>query len=326
MPTDNSASGGSLPPLHIAISDYDHVSSLWTEPGISPLSLTFVHPPIAEIFRRFLAGEWAVAELSLGAYVARRSRGDDSLTAIPVFPSRLFRHSALFVRNNGQIRTFADLAGRRIGLASWSQTAGIYVRALLAHDHGVPLAGVEWVFGGINRPGAGESDAGMPAGWRHHTRDDVSLDALLAAGEIDAVISPYLLESARGPAPVTARLTPPSITDESDYFRRTGIFPIMHVVALRRELHAAYPSLAPALLAAFEAAKQRSFARFDDPTLSRFPFPWAAEQARQARSLFGDDFWPYGIEPNRTTLEAFLAYAREQGVAARPLTPEELFS
>lgn len=326
MPPEISASGGSQPPLQIAISDYDHVSSLWTEPGTSPLSLTFVHPPIAEIFRRFLAGEWDVAELSLGAYVARRSRGDDSLIAIPVFPSRLFRHSALFVRRNSNVRTFTDLAGRRIGLANWSQTAGIYVRALLAHDHGVPLDGVEWVFGGINKPAAGEAEAEMPAGWRHHSRDDVSLDALLAAGEIDAVISPYLLESARGPDPITARLTPPSVADESDYFRRTGIFPIMHVIALRRDLQTAHPGLATALLAAFEAAKQRSFARFDDPTLSRFPFPWAAEQARYARSLFGDDFWPYGIEPNRTTLEAFLAYACEQGVAARPLTPEELFS
>jgi 4,5-dihydroxyphthalate decarboxylase len=326
MPADSSASDGTPLPLRLAISQYDHVTSLWTEPAKGRLALSFSHPPIAEIFRRFLAGEWDAAELSLGAYVARRSRGDDTLTAIPVFPSRLFRHSSLFVRKGSGIRTPADLAGRKIGLASWSQTAGIYVRALLAHERGVPLDSIEWIFGGINTPGAGEADAELPAGFRQSKRDDVSLDTLLAAGEIDAVISPYLLNSARGPEAVTERLIAASVEAESDYYRRTGIFPIMHVVALRRPLHEAYPWLAQELLEAFEAAKRRSYARFDDPTLSRFPFPWAAEQARFARSLFGEDYWPYGIDANRKTLEAFLSYAVEQGVAARPLSPEELFA
>lgn len=311
-------------PLTLAIGPYDHVRDL----AVEGVELTVLHLPVEEIFFRFTAfREWEVSELSLARYVALRGSGDDSLTAVPVFPSRKFRHSALYVRAGAGIASPADLAGRRVGVPEWAQTATVWVRGLLAHEYGVDLASIDWRQGGVNEPGRREGvELSLPAGITITPERDRSLDALLRAGELDAIIS------ARPPAafsegrPEVVRLFPDHSEEEERSYRATGIFPIMHVLALRADVHSEHPWVAGNLLAACEAAKRRSLARALDVTVSHTPIPFASAHAQRMQALFGEDPWPYGVEANRTTLEAFLAFAREQGLAERELSPEDLFA
>jgi 4,5-dihydroxyphthalate decarboxylase len=220
----------------------------------------------------------------------------------------------------------ADLAGRRVGVPEWAQTAGIYTRGALAHQYGVRLQDVEWVQGGVNQPGRAEKvELALPPGLRLTPVADRTLDGMLRDGALDAVITARPPASFSAGHPDVARLFPDPVPVEAEYFRKTGVFPIMHVVAIRRDLFDRHPWVAMNLLAAFEEAKRRSVARTLDVAAARFPIPWGYAHAAAARALFGDDPFPYGLEPNRPTLEAFLGFAHEQGVCRRRLTPEELF-
>jgi len=309
--------------LTLAISDYDHVRDL-TSGKVRPegIELTCLDLGVEEIFFRFTAfREWHVSELSLAKYCSLRASGDESLTAIPVFPSRVFRHSSFYVRRDAGIREPGDLAGRRIGVPEWAQTAGVFARGLLVHELGVSLSAVEWVQAGVNEPGRQEQvPLALPDGVACTIDSERSLNELLLAGEIDAAISAHPPD-AFGDAVV--RLFPEHEQLERDYYRRTGIFPIMHIVALRRDVFDEHPWVAMELLKAFETAKQRSIARLLEARASRFPLPWGQQRGAEAIELLGK-LWPYGIEPNRKTLEAFLGFCHEQGVCARLLTPEEL--
>ena len=309
--------------LTLAISDYDHVRDL-TSGKVRPegVELTCLDLSVEEIFFRFTAfREWDVSELSLAKYCSLRSSGDDSLTAIPVFPSRVFRHSSFYVRRDAGIREPRDLAGRRIGVPEWAQTAGVYARGLLVHELGVPLSAVEWVQAGVNEPGRQEQvPLALPDAVACTVDSERSLNELLLAGELDAAISAHPPDAF---GREIVRLFPEHEELERDYYRRTGIFPIMHIVALRRDVFDEHPWVAMELLKAFEAAKRRSVARLLEARASRFPLPWAQRRGEEAQELLGE-LWPYGIEPNRTTLEAFLGFCHEQGVCERLLTPEEL--
>jgi 4,5-dihydroxyphthalate decarboxylase len=314
--------------LTLAISEYDHVRDLTT--GVveaEGVELTHLPLPIEEIFYRFTRfREWEVSELSMGKYVSLVSQDDASLTAIPVFPSRVFRHSAIYVRANGPVRHPRDLAGRRVGIPEWAQTAGIYARGALVHQYGVRLEDVEWQQAGVDEPGREEKVAlKLPPGVRITPRADRTLDGLLLAGEVDALITARPPESVRQRRPEVARLFPDAMAVERAYWRETGIFPIMHVVAIRRDVLERHPWVAMSLYKAFSEARRRSVARAREVSASRFPLPWVPEQVAQACELFGDDFWPYGIEANRRTLDAFLGFALEQGVCHRVVTVEELF-
>lgn len=312
----------------LAIGDYDHVRD-FSQGAVRAegVDVTHLKLSVEEIFYRFTKfREWDVSEMSLGKYVALLSQDDDSLSAIPVFPSRAFRLSSIYVRRDGAVKKPADLAGKRVGIPEWAQTAAVYTRGYLAHEIGIPLREIEWVQAGVNQPGRAEKVAlKLPAGVRYRNAPDRSLSEMLLAGEIDAVMS------ARPPAPFSenhpniTRLFTDFRAAEEAYWRKTGVFPIMHVVALRRALLAEHPWIAMNLLQAFEEAKNRALVRALDVTASHLPIPWGYAYAAGARELFGQDFWPYGIEPNRPTLEAFLQYAHEQGVCHRQLTPEELF-
>jgi 4,5-dihydroxyphthalate decarboxylase len=314
--------------LSLAICEYDHVHDLisGTVP-VEGIGLNIQTFPIQEIFYRFTRHrEWDVSEMSLGMYVSLLSQGDASLTAIPVFTSRMFRQSAFFVRRDGPVRTAEDLRGRRIGCPDWSHTAGIYARGFLAHDLGIPIEDLEWVQAGVNEPGRAEQlEMKYPAGMKRSVEAEKSLDRMLLSGEIDVVLSSHPPKSALADDAPVVRLFNGGMAEESKYFKRTGIFPIMHVVAMRRDVHERHPWAAMNLYTAFEEAKRRSLARMMDSTISRYPFPWTFEYAKHAKALFGADFWPYGIDRNRTTLEAFLAFAFEQGVAHRPVKLDELF-
>jgi 4,5-dihydroxyphthalate decarboxylase len=315
-------------PLTLAISEYEHVRDLATG-AVTPdgVDLTTVTLPVEEIFRRFLRdGEWDAAEMSMGMYAAMRARGDESLGAIPVFPSRMFRQSAVYVRKGGPVRRPEELAGRRVGLPQWSQTTMIYVRGWLGDDLGIGLRDIRWVQSGVDRPGQGEPvPVRVPDGIELTPVADRSLSELLLAGEIDALISSHPPAAARQGSIV--RLIEDSATYEADYHARTGLFPIMHLVAVREAVLRRSTELAAALLAAFEAAKTRALDRLTDVNTSRLPVPWLAESIGRHRDrLFaGTDYWPYGLAANRRTLETFLRWCHEQGVCARRLAPEELF-
>lgn len=313
--------------LSLAISDYDHVRDLIAGVVSAPgIELAVETLPVGEIFQRALRGQpWDVHEMSLGMYVARLAAGDRSLAAIPVFPSRMFRLSAFFVRAEGGVRRPQDLRGRRVGDPDWAMTAGIWARGWLQHEIGVQAAEIEWVQAGLDSPGRTETLAfRFPPGLRRTARPDTSLDAMLVSGEVDAVLSAQPPRAFFAPGGGVRRLVADVAAAERDYARRSGIFPIMHVIALRREL-AEEPGVAAALLAGFEAAKRRSLARLRDSMASRFPYPWSWDLAAETEALFGPDPWPYGVARNRPTIEAFLDFCAEQGVGPRRVAAEELF-
>jgi 4,5-dihydroxyphthalate decarboxylase len=314
--------------LTVAINDYDHVRDLvGGDVRAQGIELTWLRLPVEETFFRFARfREWEVSEFSLGKYSALRAAGDDSLVAIPVFPSRSFRHSAIFVRDDGPVDDPAALAGARIGVPEWTQTATIYARGALQHQYGIDLTGVQWFQGGTNEPGRVEGiRLAVPDGISLTSVPDRSLDDMLVAGELDAVIAAHPPTEFKRRSGRVVRLFSDYRTVEEEYHRATGVFPIMHVVALRRDVHDAHPWVAMNLLSAFEEAKRRSLARAIDGNAPRYPIPWSFANAQRAEEIFGRDFWPYGIEPNRRTLDAFLGFAHEQGVCARRLEPDELF-
>jgi 4,5-dihydroxyphthalate decarboxylase len=306
--------------LTLAISDYDHVRDLTSgRVRVEGAGLTCLQLPVEEIFFRFTAfREWEISELSLTKYVAMAGAGDTSVVAIPVFPSRVFRHSAFYVADTGPIRTPADLAGARIGIPEWFQTAGVWARGLLTHEFGLDLTEITWIQAGVNQPGRREQFATPPT-MSITVVPDRTLSEMLLAGDLDAIIT------AHPPDPAIAPLFPDATAREQEWYRRTGIYPIMHVVVLRADALAAHPWLAANLLTAFTEARDRSLARAVDLNASRFPVPWLRSHAAEMTTLFQGDPFPYGMEKNRKTLEAFLRLAHEQGITDRVVPLEDLF-
>jgi 4,5-dihydroxyphthalate decarboxylase len=270
--------------------------------------------------------EWDASEISFAKYCSMRAAGDDNLIAIPIFPARIFRQSSCFVRRDGTVKEMADLSGKRVGLPEWAQTAAVYSRGFLKEQYGVDLNAIYWVQAGTNEAGRREkAKLKLPDGIRLTRIADKSLNEMLLSGEIDAMFS------ARPPAayvsghPNVKRLYEDFIPLEAEYYRKTGIFPIMHGFAIKREILDKYPWVARNLYNAFEEAKRRSLERAFEGTVPMFPIPWCFEYARLGRELLGEDYYPYGVEKNRRTLEAFLRWAYEQGVCSRHLTPEDIF-
>ena len=303
-------------PLSLAIGPYDHTRDLRPE-GIA---LTRLDLPVEEIFFRFTKfREWEVSEMSFGKVISLMAQERPEIIAIPVFVSRVFRHSAIYLAESANINKPKDLEGKRVGIPEWAQTAGIYVRGLLQHEYGVDLSSIDWCQAGVREPGRVEKiELHLPQGVRIQAEPQHTLARMLAAGEIDAAIS------ARDPG--GKRLFANHRELERDYYRKTGIFPIMHVVVLRREAYERDRWIAMNLFKAFEEAKQRSVERLADIGASQVPVAWVADHARQWQTIAGEDSWPYGIEPNRATLEAFVQYGFEQGVSRRRLKVEELFA
>jgi 4,5-dihydroxyphthalate decarboxylase len=315
-------------PLTAAMSGYDHVRDLQSGAvGVEGVDLTMLTLPVEEIFFRFLRyREWHVSELSMAKYVALRAAGDTSLTAIPVFPSRACRHSSIFVRRGGPFDP-KELAGGRIGVPEWAQTASVYTRALLQHEWGIDLRDIAWYQAGVNTPGRKEKvQLQLPEGVSVTAVPDRSLDEMLLAGDLDAVLSahpPASFERADGGI---VRMFGDYVPLEREYVARTGIFPIMHITVIRSDVMETAPWVAVNLLTAFEEAKRRSIGRLSEMTASRVPLPWIPAMVEDMRSLLGPDPWPYGLDANRVTLESFTRWAHEQGVASRLLRPEELFA
>jgi 4,5-dihydroxyphthalate decarboxylase len=311
----------------MGMGDYDHVRDLASGAiKVEGLDLVHLDLPVEEIFYRFLTyREWDVSEISMAKYSAMVSTGDTSLVAIPVFPSRVFRHSSMYVRSDSQIDHPSQLRGRRVGIPEWAQTAAVYSRALLVHEYGVPLSDVEWFQAGVNQPGRKEKvGLAIPDGISYTQVPTRSLSDMLVAGDLDAVFSAHPPECFEHGDGSVVRLVRDAATVEREYFARTRIFPIMHTVAIRREVVEENPWVPATLFKGFEEAKRRSLRRVEDMTISRFPVPWL--QACAGSVGADDDPWPYGVEKNRATLDAFLEYAYEQGVVSARLSPERLFA
>ena len=314
--------------LTLATAEYDHIADL-TSGRVQPegIDLTAMNIQIEDMFFRMLNfREFDASEMSMGKYTALTSQNDPRFTAIPVFPSRIHRHSSIYVRADGDVRVPADLVGKRVGLPEWAQTAAIYSRGALAHQYGLDLAKIHWVQSGVNEPGRAEKvKLSLPPGVEVERVTDRSLNDMLLAGELDAVLSAHPPISFEHGDTRIRRMFENFVEVEMAYYKETGIFPIMHVIVLKREIVEENPWVALNLFRAFEEAKRRSVARMLEVTAPRVPIPWCYERTVEAQKLFGEDHWPYGIEANRRTLDAFLAWGHEQGVCARRLQPEELF-
>jgi 4,5-dihydroxyphthalate decarboxylase len=314
--------------INFAASEYDHFRDLADGTVVpSGIALNWLKMPVEEAFTRFVNFlEWELSEMSMGKYVSFVSTGNDSVLALPVFPSRVFRQSSIFVRRDGPVRKPEDLRGKKVGIPEWAQTAAIYTRGWLQHQVGIPLAEIDWYQAGINQAGREEKvELKLPPGVRYTQVKTKSLSQMLLAGELDAVAA------ARPPQPFVAgskdivRLFPDYRQVEESFYKETGIFPIMHVIAMRRDVYEANRWIAVNLYNAFVEAKRRAVERALDFTATSYPFAWCTHAAIQTRELFGEDFFPYGLEANRKTLDAFLQYAFEQGVCHRRVTPDELF-
>ncbi|MBX5489545.1 MAG: ABC transporter substrate-binding protein [Chloroflexi bacterium] len=303
---------------------YDRTLALYTgevRPEGVELDYTVGHPN--QIFRRMLASaEFDVSEMSAANYLCAVARGDRRFVAIPVFPSRVFRHGSLFVNAAAGITAPADLRGRRLGVPEYAQTANVWVRALLQHEYGVRPEEIHWVRGSTEK-----IDFTLPPGVRVDDAPPGSdLSAMLEAGEIDALAAPEKPASFLAGSPRVRRLFPNFAEVEADYYRRTGHFPIMHLVVLQRALYEAERTLPRRLYAAFEAAKQRAYEGLLRSGILLTSLAFQTAYAERERGLLGDDPFAYGLARARATVEVLAQYVYEQGLAPRRVALEELFA
>jgi 4,5-dihydroxyphthalate decarboxylase len=317
--------------LRIACWDYDRVLPLRDgRVEIEGCDIEFtVSAPHNFFFRAGESPPFDVMEQSLSSYMARRSRGAVPFTAIPIYPSRMFRHSAIYIRTDRGIRAAADLKGRRIGVPVYGITAAMTARGILSDEYGVKPEDIVWVNGALE------------AGMTHHTQDlgipktvpieqapeGKNLSAMLVAGELDGIVTAASPSCFKERAPNVARLFPDHRTVERAYFKKTGVFPIMHVLGIETGLLEREPSLAPRVFRAFAEAKELVLADLDgDGGAVKATVPWLGPELEATRAVMGEDFWPYGVEKNRTTLEAATRWSFEQHLSARKLAVEELFA
>jgi hypothetical protein len=322
--------------LTLACWDYDRTRALFDgriKPSGIDLDLWSTRN-VGEIMERMLRGrQFDVCELGITYYLRSLELMDGPFIAIPVFPNRFFRHSAIFVNAERGIRSPHDLAGRRVGeLLRYGHDAGIWAKGVLSDEFGVTASSMTHYVGGMDHTGTGPDWAPLapPAGVTIiRLAADQGLDRMLESGEIDALFTAHVPPSARRSPDRVRRLFPDFEDVERDYFRRTGIFPIMHTVVIRREVYDRNRWIARAFLDAFEEAKALAMKAYDSadmfynaPTI----VPWFVSLREKNRALMGDDFWPYGIADNRNALETCLRYHREQGILRRTYSIEELFA
>jgi 4,5-dihydroxyphthalate decarboxylase len=314
--------------LSIATTDYDHFRDfrlgLVNAEGIDHTWLTLGHH---ECFARFTANrEFDVSELSFAKFAAQVSRERTDVIGLPVICSRLFRFSSFYVNRKSGIRNVQDLKGKKVGSPEWAHSAAVYMRGWMHNEMGVTLADVHWYQAGANAPGREEKvELDLPHGVVITRVADRSLSEMLAAQEIDCAII------ARPPTcfleghPDVVRLFPDYLEMEEAYYARTKVWPIMHIIAMRRAIVEEHPWVARNLYNAFLESRRRSIERILDPAVSRYPVPWLATYARRMRDMFGGDLFPYGIEENRPTWEQMALYTHQQGIAHRHMAPEEFF-
>jgi 4,5-dihydroxyphthalate decarboxylase len=320
-------------PLSVACWDYDRTRAV-ADGRVMPqgIDLTYLDLPPEETFFRMLRwSEFDVAEMSLSSYVLSLFADEPPFVALPVFPSRVFRHGSIYLSPDSPVRSPEDLAGATVGVPEFQMTASVWIRGMLEEHHGVPVSSVHYRTGGLHDAGRSEKLVlDLPAELDvRPIGSDETLDDLLRRSRIDALYTarvPHSFDATdQGPSTVR-RLFPDTREAERAYFRRTSIFPIMHTLVIRREVYRRNRWIARSLFDAFVRAKELAYAELHELTALKGMLPWSVQEADETVDLMGADFWPYGIEANRETLATFLRYSHQQGLAKRLLTPEELFA
>jgi 4,5-dihydroxyphthalate decarboxylase len=314
--------------LSVAVGEYDRTRALVDGSvaidGVDPIYMTL--GPEEIFFRAFRATEFDICELSLSSYTVKTAQGNCPYIAVPAFVSRMFRHTAIYVRTD-RVKTPADLKGRKVGVPEYQLTANVWARALLEDDYGVKPADIHWIRGGIEEAGRPEKiTVKLPAGVRlDNAPEGATISALLEAGEIDGFIAPRPPKLVEKGHPHVGWLFPDPIAAAKDYYKRTSIFPIMHVVGIRRELAERHPWLPGAVFKAFEQAKALCMAKLSDTSATKVTLPFVEETLREARTLMGEDFWSYGVDKNRHVLDYFLGHHFSQGLSSRRVSVDEMF-
>jgi 4,5-dihydroxyphthalate decarboxylase len=309
-------------PITLACQDYEHTRGLLDGrvalDGID-LKVVCISPP-SQIFLRMLRNEeFDASEMSLSNYLIALGRGDRRFIAIPVFPSRVFRHSFIWVNIHGGIREPRDLIGKRVGIADYSMTALLFARGMLKHQYNVLPEDIHWF-----RRRSEHVSIKMPPGIHiDNIAKDETLDDLLEEGKLDALAVTSAPRGFRQGSPLIRRLFPNAREVEAEYYGQTKIFPIMHIVVIRRAIYEQNPSIAIALSSSFHKAKQQAYERFKE---TLYPLPWLNLDLEFARQVLGDDIYSYGVKKNLPTLEAATLYSYEQGLTDRRLEVSELFA
>lgn len=317
-------------PLSFACWDYDRTAALADgRVSVDGIDLNFQKLEVEETFFRMLRfKEFDAAELSMSSYLVTVGRGAQDFIAIPVFPSRIFRHSCIFVSNKSAIEKPEDLIGKRIGVPEYQMTAPVWIRGILQDEYGVDPASVTYFTGGEEEPGREEKlKLNLPA--RFNVRaigPDQTLSAMIADGEIDAMYTARAPSTFYSAPDKVRRLFQDSVTVEKAYFGKTGIFPIMHVVALRREVYEKNRWVAQALYKAFVEAQRLAYETLLVSASLKTMLPWQVAAVEEALSIMGENWWPYGIERNRHVIETFTRYHHEQGLSPRQIALEEIFA
>jgi len=316
--------------LSLACWDYDRTRAL-ADGRVQPegIDLVYLNQPVEETFFRMMRfGEFDASEMSLSSYVASLGRAEPPFIAIPAFPSRFFRHSCIFVSAKSGIRKPEDLKGKRVGVPEYQMTAPVWIRGILSDEHGVKVTDVQHLSGGEEEPGRDEKQKldlpptiGLSSIGKNQT-----LSAMLAEGELDALVTARAPSTFKSKPDAVKRLFPDYVAKEKEYYKRTKIFPIMHTVVIRRDVYAKNPWVAQSLYKAFAAAKKIASDMYAQTAALSSMLPWSTAQADETRAEMGEDWWPYGLGPNRHVLETFLRYHHEQGLSKRLYKPEELFA
>lgn len=315
--------------LSIAMGDYDRTRPIYDGrvqiDGVDPVCMLL--SPEEMFFRAFRHEAFDVSEVSFSSYCVKLARGDSSYVAIPVYLSRAFRHTSVYIRTDTGIKRPEDLRGRRIGVAEYQLTANVWVRGILEDDYGVKPSEITWIRGGMDTPGRPEKIAvSLPSDVTVEAAPEgATLAAMLAAGEIDGFIGPRWPRCYAEGHPHVGRLFSDSIAAAESYYRRTAVFPIMHLVGVRKSLVEQHPWLPGALFKAFNASKAMAQAALDDTSATKATMPFVEDNLARARALMGPELWSYGMAGNEKTLDTFLEYHFRQGLSPRRLSVDELF-
>jgi 4,5-dihydroxyphthalate decarboxylase len=316
--------------LSLACWDYDRTRAL-ADGSVRAEGIDLVYNDlfVEETFFRMLRNrEFDIAEMSLSSYCVSLMRDDPAFIAIPVFPSRFFRHSCIFVSAKSGIREPKDLAGKRIGVPEYQMTAPVWIRGILQDEYGVDPAGCEYWTGGEEEPGRDEKlKLELPAKFKvKPIGPEQTLSKMIAAGELDAMHTARTPSSFHTQPDNVKRLFGNFVEIEKSYYRKTRIFPIMHTVVIRRDLYEKNRWIAQSLAKAFAQAQRKTYENLNTSMALTTMLPWQSAHVEEARALLGEDWWPYGVEPNRRVLETFVRYHHEQGLSRRRLKVEELFA
>ena len=314
--------------LSVAMGDYDRTRALLDGTvqidGVDPVYMTL--SPEEAFFRAFRNTEFDISELSLSSYLVKASKDESPYVAVPVFLSRAFRHTSIYVRKD-RIKRPQDLKGCRIGVPEYQLTAIVWARSILQDDFGVRPEDITWVRGGIDEPGRPEKiKLQLPPDVRmENAPDGDTISAMLDRGDIDGFIAPRPPGGAAATNPNVGWLFDDPTAVAKDYYQRTGVFPIMHVVGIKKDVVARHPWLPGAVLKAFEQSKKAALEKLADTSATKVTLPFVEEQLKAARELMGADYWSYGVEANRKTLETFVRHHHAQGLSARLMAVDELF-